>query len=211
MTMIFREDEALKALLQGIQVSDGKNPHRPVQVWFTMPDVEVRTQSYPFITIDLIDIAQSKDRQVYGSAYDLDKAGTFNAAAQDIYSYQEPVRWDLYYQITTYARHPRHDRAMLAALLKFKTPGTYGYLSIPNADNTLYENRHMFVENFAKRDTIDDGRRLFRNTITVRILTEMTQDEADNALYIVDNVQITTNSTNVPSDYTQLHNSYRPA
>ena len=210
MTMIFREDEALKALLQGIQVSDGKNPHRPVQVWFTMPDVEIRQQSYPFITIDLIDIVQSKDRQVYETTYDLDKAGTFNADDGNVYGYQTPVRWDLYYQITTYARHPRHDRAILAALLKFKTPGTWGYLSIPNADKTLYENRHMFVENFAKRDTIDDGRRLFRNTLTVRVLTEMTQDEADNGLYIVENVQITTNSENVPSDFTPLHNSYNP-
>jgi len=210
MTMIFREDEALKTLLQGIQVSDGKNPHRPVQVWFTMPDVEIRQQSYPFITIDLIDIVQSKDRQVYETTYDLDKAGTFAVSNGDAYSYETPIRWDLYYQITSYARHPRHDRAILAALLKYKTPGTWGTIAIPNADNTVNEYRHMFMENFAKRDTIDDGRRLFRNTLTVRILTEMTQDAVDNALYVVDDVKITTHTTNVPSDFTPLHNSYTP-
>jgi len=85
--------------------------------------------------------------------------------------------------------------------MKYLTPGKYGHLPLPNAagtdnPNTTYEWRHMFVEGFAKRDTIEDGRRLFRNTITVRVLTELTQEAANNALYNVQTVDITTTPSN---------------
>ena len=198
---ILREDEALKAWIQGITVSDGKSSMRPVQVWFTMPDIEVRTQTYPFATIDLTDIRQAKDRQMSGMVYDNDKAGAVLPEAGVIYSYEYPVTYDLYYQITTYSRHPRHDRAILNAFMKYLTPGKYGHLPLPNDagtdnTNTTYEWRHMFVEGFAKRDTIEDGRRLFRNTITVRVLTELTQEAANNALYNVQTVDITTTPSN---------------
>ena len=53
---IIAEDLALKTLLSGITVSDDSNASRPVKAWFGYPDVEVRDQTFPFITIDLIDI-----------------------------------------------------------------------------------------------------------------------------------------------------------
>jgi len=70
-----------------------------------MPDIEVRTQTYPFATIDLTDIRQAKDRQMSGMVYDNDKAGAVLPEAGVIYSYEYPVTYDLYYQITTYSRH----------------------------------------------------------------------------------------------------------
>jgi hypothetical protein len=210
MTFILREDEALKELFQGIEVSDGKSTHRPVTVRFTLPDIEIGSMQFPLITIDLIDIVQSKERQTSGFMYDTDLGGAVVATDNRTYMYEIPTMWDLYYQITTYARHPLHDRALLNAVLKYKTPGKYGHLPIPNADKSVYEYRHMFVESFVKRDTIDDGRRLYRNTITVRVMSEMTQDAAQNALYNVQSVQVTTNSANVPSDYTPLQFSVYP-
>lgn len=62
----------------------------------------------------------------------------------------------------------------------------------------------MFVEGFAKRDTITEDRRLFRNTLTVRILSEMTEATAQNAMQLVQSVNINTNTNSIPSDYTPL-------
>ena len=55
MPYIINEDKALKALVSGITVSDSGNPTRPVGVWFGQPDNEIRQQSYPYITIDLVE------------------------------------------------------------------------------------------------------------------------------------------------------------
>ena len=63
---ILAEDEALKAHIQGLTVSDNSMPDRPVKVWFGYPDVEVRDQVFPFLTIDLIDIKAANERQTYG-------------------------------------------------------------------------------------------------------------------------------------------------
>ena len=75
---IVAEDLAIKTWCQGMTVSDEKNPSRPVQVWFGYPDVEVRNQSFPFITIDLIDIVPANDRQFSGKLSDNDYRGTFD-------------------------------------------------------------------------------------------------------------------------------------
>jgi hypothetical protein len=209
---ILREDLALKNWLSGIKVSDGVSSMRPVQVWFTLPEVEVRSQSYPYITIDLIDIRQSNERQASGTIYDADFGGTVAPEDGVVYSYEYPVTYDLYYQITTYSRNPRHDRALLNVFMKYATPGKYGHLPLPNDygtddTNTTYEWRHMFVEGFVKRDVIEDNRRLFRNTITVRVLTELTQEAASNALYEVENVDITTNISSIPTGYTPVQDT----
>jgi hypothetical protein len=65
-----------------------------------------------------------------------------------------------------------------------KVPGKYGHLIIPsdNGDGT-YDARHMFLEGFVKRDTVEDGRRLFRNVFSIRVVSEMTfSDEAQSTL-----------------------------
>ena len=56
MTFIISEDEALKTLMQGIVVSDEKNNTRSVQAWFSNPDPELRKQTYPYVTIELIGV-----------------------------------------------------------------------------------------------------------------------------------------------------------
>ena len=142
-------------------VADEKAPVRPVKVWFGYPDVEVRTQSYPYAVVELIDILPAYERQNSGIMYDSDNRGTIAAQPGVVYRYSMPVPYDLVYQITTYSRHPRHDRAMLFQMQQ-KFPSQYGSLPMPNAINTESAYRHMFLDGFLKRDQIEDGKRLFR-------------------------------------------------
>ena len=61
MPYIINEDKALKTLVSGITVSDSGNATRPVGVWFGQPDNEIRQQSYPYITIDLVGLRLSNN------------------------------------------------------------------------------------------------------------------------------------------------------
>ena len=173
---IIAEDAALKAHLAGMTVSDEKNATRPVKVWFGYPDVEVRAQEFPFITIDLIDINPANDRQNSGVIYDSDYNGTLSAATTAQYKYTIPVAYDLVYQITSYARHPRHDRALMMQLLN-KFPSKFGKLAVPNFTGTETGYRSMFLDGFVKRDAVESetgNRRLLRNALSVRVVSEMT-------------------------------------
>ena len=62
MPFIINEDKALKHILTGITVSDSGNSVRPVGVFYGQPDKEIRQQSYPYITIDLINVAEDTSR-----------------------------------------------------------------------------------------------------------------------------------------------------
>jgi len=174
MTFIVSEDEALKALLRGIVVADEKNATREVGVWFTKPDLESKAQSYPYITLDLLDFNRATYRQTSGVLVDNDKQGTTAPVSGIAYTYEIPVAWDLVYQITTYARHPRHDRMIMAHLLNNVFPGNRGYVAIENDLGTETGYRHVILEEFTKRDTVEDGRRLYRNVFTVTVSSEGT-------------------------------------
>lgn len=176
MTFILAEDAALKSYLSGITVSDEKNSARPVNVWFGYPDVEVRAQNYPFITIDLIDINYAANRQHSGIYYDSDYQGTIAAQNNKFYQYELPRAYDLVYQVTSYSRHPRHDRALMFQLMN-KFPATHGFLDVPNSLGTSTAYRHMFTDSFSKTDSAEGqngNKRLLRNIYTVRVTSEMT-------------------------------------
>lgn len=198
MSFILAEDAALKNYLQGMTVADEKAPVRPVKVWFGYPDVEVRTQSYPYVVIELVDIVPAHDRQMSGIIYDNDNRGTVAPVNGVSYGYMTPLPYDLVYQITTYSRHPRHDRAILFQMQQ-KFPSQYGSLVVPNALNTESAYRHMFLDGFLKRDQIEDGKRLFRGVYTVRIVSEMTPVTANNAISNVQTVEINRVTTNIPA------------
>lgn len=172
MTLGIAEDNALKQALKGIIVTDEKNASREVGVWFANPDVETRTQSYPYMTIEMIDFRRAGYRQSSGIMTDTDAQGTIPEQNNVSYTYGIPVPWDLVYQITAYSRHPRHDRAISMYLLNNIFPGQHGYLAIKDdlGVNTGY--RHMILEEFAKRDTVENGRRLHRSVFTVSITSE---------------------------------------
>ena len=198
MSFILAEDAAIKNYLQGMTVADEKAPVRPVKVWFGYPDVEVRTQSYPYVVVELVDIRAANERQISGMNYDSDNRGTVAPNPNTVYRYQIPLPYDLVYQISAYSRHPRHDRAILFQMQQ-KFPSQYGSLPMPNALNTESAYRHMFLDGFLKRDQIEDGKRLFRSIYTVRIVSEMTPVDANNALSTVQTVEINRVTTNVPA------------
>jgi hypothetical protein len=83
-------------------------------------------------------------------------------------------------------------------------PSQYGTLQVPNDINTEIAQRHMFLDGFLKRDMIEDGRRLFRNVYTVRIVSEMTPSTAASALSTVQTVEINRITTNIPAGLTPV-------
>jgi hypothetical protein len=198
---LFAEDKALKDHLQGITVSDLKQSVRPVKVWFGYPDVELRAQEYPYLVIDLYDIQPASDRQSSGIWIDETNRGTQTVTSGDTYSYYAPVVYDLYYQVSSYSRHPRHDRGIMLSMLNNKIPGKYGHLLVPQANGIGTVARHMFLEGFVKRDSVEDGRRLFRNVFSIRVVSEMTPLVPDVATPQVETVNLEAEPTNIPSEF----------
>jgi hypothetical protein len=188
---ILSEDLGLRKRLEGMVVSDqtsaGADTTRKVGVWFGQPDQEIRAQSYPYVTIDMIDVVRDTDREHRGvlTAPDyMSPSSEFDSGSQStLVDYPIPV--SLFYQITTYARHPRHDRAILAQLMATKLPIRSG--SIELDDGTV---RRLDVEDISKRDVTEQAKRLFINAITVRISSEVVLGTLEE-LYKVNSVKIT--------------------
>ena len=213
MSFLLDEDEAIRDLLVGMTVTDQKSvtnvgPTRNVGVWFGQPDQELREQKYPYITIDMIDIAEDFTRAMRGKvkpAYIQDPTtivdgvqGVQGVQAIQQVSYDEddhnweinyPIPVNIDYQITTYSRQPRHDRQILAQLLNTKIPLRFAVLL--TGPNTVYgTHRRLDVLDISKRDISENGKRLFVNAITVRISSEIAQ-ETFTKLYKVQNLSIT--------------------
>lgn len=157
------EDKALKERLQGVKVSDDKNPERPVGVWFGQPDTEIRAQSYPYLTLDLVDVSEAVERAHRGIVSMTYQEGTETKT----YAGEYPIPVNLDYVINSYARQPRHDRQIIAQLMYGPLPLRMGALKIGNT------HRRLDFLGFAKRDTVEGGKRLFVNTFTVRISSEI--------------------------------------
>jgi hypothetical protein len=97
-----------------------------------------------------------------------------------------PIPVNIDYQITSFARQPRHDRELLSQLLHTKLPFRYGQLFLD--DNTV---RRLEVLDVAKRDSVEQAKRLFINAVTVRVTSEIVQ-EAYRQYYKVEEVDIAT-------------------
>lgn len=203
MSFLVAEDEALKNLLKGLYVADEKNSTREVGVWFSLPDVESRSQSFPFMTVELLDVNWASYRQQSGLWADSDKQGTVSPTAGIVHEYEMPVTWDLMYQITTYARHPRHDRSMIAAILSNKFPANRGFLQVSNDLGTESSYRHVVLQDFVKRDTIEDGKRLFRNVFTVIVTSEAVLGQGL-GVPEVEQIRINNDPNHIPDEFTLL-------
>ena len=199
MSFILSEDEALKALLQGFTVSDEKNANRAVQVWYANPDPELRAQSFPYITLELIGMDVARYRMHEGLIVDNDLQGTIAPVSGMDYVYELPVPWDLTYQVTSYSRHPRHDRAILAHLLNTVFPAHRGFLKVTNDLGTETGYRHLILEEFVKRDIIEDGRRTYRNIFTVTVTSEGQPTSYENVKEAT-SVEINDTTSNIPPD-----------
>jgi hypothetical protein len=186
MTFILSEDEALRNKLQGMTVndqkSDGQNTPRQVGVWFGQPDQEIRAQSFPYVTIDMVDVQRDTEREMRGLVNpDYLLPDGIDTETQD-FLVDMPIPVYIDYQITTYSRHPRHDREILSQLLTQKFPLRFGYLEIPENSVTVGDvttntitMRRLDVMNVAKRDVTEQAKRLFVNAISVRVSSEVVQ------------------------------------
>ena len=199
MPIIINEDKALKASLTGMTVSDSGNPARPVGVWFGQPDVEIRQQSFPYVTIDFIGYSEDPSRAHRGEIdmnyfpegadpgeINDDGSGTLQ------YTTEYPIPVNLDYQITTWARQPRHDRQIMGQLLAGgRIPLRFGQLVIPE-DMTV---RRLDFLGHTKRDTTDgNGKRLFSNVYNVRISAEVLPTILDQKYPVTEPPIITFNS-----------------
>lgn len=174
MPFIISEDQALKDHLQGLVVTDQNNDQRKVTVYYRMPEAEERRISYPFITIDLIDIEEEKDRAHRGrigldyvpDGYDPAPVGADNLT-------EFPIPVSLLYQITTHTRSAWHDRVLQAQLMANKIPFRFGALEV-KADNTV---RRLDFLGFDQADALDAQRkRVFRKAYTIAVSSELYPD-----------------------------------
>jgi hypothetical protein len=193
MTFLLSEDDALRKQIQGITVHDqratGDDVPRQVGVFFGQPDQELRSQVYPYITIDMIDIQRDSSREMRGRITGtVEQFGYLGPTeTSDLgWDIDLPIPVNIDYQITSYARQPRHDRELLSQLLHVKLPLRYGQLTLD--DNTV---RRLEVLDVAKRDSVEQAKRLFINAVTVRVTSEIVQ-EAYREYYKVEEVDIAT-------------------
>lgn len=188
MSFLLDEDLALRDLLKGLTVTDQKSAteegaKRTVGVWFGQPDQEIRSQSYPYITIDMIDISEDFSRAHRGKVKppyieDPETIGTNTPFDPDLHDWDihYPIPVNIDYQITTYSRQPRHDRQILSQLLYTRIPLRFATLN--TGPNTVYgTTRRLDVLDISKRDVTEAGRRLFVNAITVRISSEIAEQK----------------------------------
>lgn len=185
MTFLISEDEALRERLKGMTVSDNKSESRAVGVWFGQPDPEVRDQSFPFVTVDLINVAEAKQRvmsaQQVSPWYFEPEELSIGDVTYASWSMYMPTPVDLDYQITTFARQPRHDRQIMAQLLGKKLPFRFGSLVVRERQTGMVEDveqwdstvRRLDVLDISKRDTTESGKRMFMNAFTVRVSSEI--------------------------------------
>lgn len=178
MTFLLSEDKGLRDKLKDITVQDQRGDYegklRTVGVWFGVPDQEIRDQSYPYITIDLIDISRDFSREMRGVIDESATQADYLFDNEDLSTgggkLDLPIPMNLDYQLTTYSRHPRHDRDILAQLLTNKLPMRAGVLDLDDGTS-----RRLDVLDIAKRDMVEQGKRLFMNAITVRVSSELAQ------------------------------------
>lgn len=181
MTFLIAEDEALKEVLKGMTVSDDKNSARNVEVRFGQPDLEVAQQTFPFVTIDMIDISEARERVMNAAGvkpwYMAPDTLESDGIVYDDWDMPLPIPVNLDYQITSFARQPRHDRQILAQILGTRLPFRFGSLvckeietSSGNWDATV---RRLDMLGMTKRDTVESGKRMFMNVFTVRVSSEI--------------------------------------
>ena len=196
MSIFINEDAALKSRLNGLTVSDSGNPTRPVPVFYGHPDKDIRSQTYPYITIDLIGVSEDRERAHRGyvpltyTPEGIDTTQTGDAKKM----VNMPIPLDLYYQVSTWSRQPRHDRQILSAMLSpVRIPYRFGQLWIPE-DSTW---RRMDLLGFSKRDTNEGGKRLFSNVYNLRVSAEVFTDEFVPAYQVLTdpNIELTWQTT----------------
>jgi hypothetical protein len=192
--MILNEDAALKSLLAGIIVADSGNSERPVGVFYGQPDVQIRQQAYPYITLDLVGITEEVDRAHRGYTNGLGYIPE-GVEPEALFATTWPIPVMMYYQVTTYARQPRHDRQIIASLFQpNRLPFRFGTLYIPE-DGT---SRRLDNLGFVKKDGTEGDKRLFSNVYNLGVSAEFLPDVLIDLYQVIDNPTITYTVSDTP-------------
>jgi hypothetical protein len=195
---LLAEDAALKRRLSQIAVVDDRNQERLVDVFFRYPE-NATEKSYPFITIDLLDIEHNTEVQTSETNYyyasdvtgmspdQIARYQEFNyypstlgpaqmeALAEDgrFLSTESFVPVNLLYQVTTYTRSQSHDRQITATMLRRVTPFRRGFIEVPE-DGTM---RRLDLLNWNPTNVLDQEaaytKRIFRKVYTLRMNAEI--------------------------------------
>jgi hypothetical protein len=172
---ILDEDRALRDLMKGMVVSDYESGGRTrnVEAWFGHPDQELREQKYPYVTVDLLQIQEGKERVHRGHYFVTDPPAWWGLPALEgdhvCYLLEMPTPVDLDYQIATWARNPRHDRQILQQLIT----GGRAMLRAGMLQTAEGHFRRLDFLAHVKRDTVESGKRLFNNVFRIRISSEV--------------------------------------
>ena len=185
---LLAEDEAIKLRFSNITVSDDRDGSRNVQVFFRYPEGETE-RTYPFITIELIDIMHAKNRQHSEVTLNTHSAGhpnnlsywpsvssasAPNISGDDLYSTTEFTPVDLLYQVSTFTRSALHDRQLASQMLTTVVPFRYGSILI-GADGT---SRRLDLLDWTTADLLDPEagyrKRIFRKIYTLQMNAELT-------------------------------------
>jgi hypothetical protein len=197
---LLAEDEAIKARLTGLTVTDDRNNTRPIQVFFRYPDAETERE-YPFITIEMLDIVHAKNRQHselpiyyyntaggasaptgassmpnamnYWPSNSADFGYLTNKNNYQVLISNEFVPVDLLYQVSTFTRSALHDRQLSATMLTKVFPFRKGSIHVP-ADNT---DRRLELLDWSTADLLDPEagyrKRIFRKVYTLQMSAEL--------------------------------------
>ena len=195
---LLAEDAALKARFSTLTVSDDRNGSRPVQVFYRYPEAETE-RSYPFLTIEMIDLVHAKNRQHSENELTYAKEGiprrnSFIDSPNELHywpsriadletvtdiedveflSSNEFVPVDLLYQVSTFTRSALHDRQLSSQMLSTIVPFRKGYIDIPE-DGTI---RRLDLLDWTTADLLDSEsgyrKRIFRKIYTLQMSAEI--------------------------------------
>ena len=173
---ILAEETALKARFEGLGVHDPRTPSGDligVDVWFRWPNKEIREVRYPFISLDLADIAKSDRREHSGAPFELSYApNNYDPTIEDgaRLAREWPTPYDLIYTATVVSLDPRHDRELKFKLLgdRDRFPYRGGYLVAEDGATRYFET--LSVDTPVARDV---SRTQFFTVFTIRVESEL--------------------------------------
>jgi hypothetical protein len=180
--LILREDAALKSYLQGMTVRDGSSGAvgREVKVYFRLPEQEAQRREYPYITIDLLNIARDPERETRGS-YRF-RAGEEYMPPTRVLHDRAVTEWPIpllfTYQITSFARFVQHDRQIMASMMTTRLVERFG--AVPMVGTNEVGDDHSVrrldlingPQSADQPDPGDPNKRIFRKAWTVQMSSE---------------------------------------
>ena len=203
---LLAEDEAIKKALNNLHVYDDRDVARPVQVFFRYPEGETE-RTYPFITIEMIDLVHARNRQhsetelvyfntaggasapagwqnrpnavTYWPSESSDLSNFTNKNNFKVLHTNEFIPVDLVYQISTFSRTALHDRQLTSTILRKIFPFRKSSINI-EADGT---NRRLELLDWTTADLLDPEagyrKRIFRKIYTLQMTAELPTSQFD--------------------------------